>query len=73
MNNLENLRERVLALSVVDRTALAEAILASFDPGVCEAVEQAWVVEALDRIAAFNGDEMETYSVEEVQKRIGLS
>ena len=72
MNDLESLREQVLALPTVDREQLVEDILASFSPSGREAIDKAWVAEALDRIAAFDRGEMETYSVEEVQKSIGL-
>ena len=72
MNDLENLREQVLALPVVDRERLMEDILASFNPAAREAIDKAWVAEALDRINAYDRGEMESYTVEEVEKSLGL-
>lgn len=72
MNHLEDLREQVLALPMMDRERLMEDILASFCPSGRESIDKAWVAEALDRIAAYDRGEMEAFTVEEVQKSIGL-
>lgn len=72
MNDLENLREQVLALSIVEREQLMEDILASFSPAGREAIDKAWVAEALVRMAAYDRGEMESFTVDEVQKSLGI-
>lgn len=72
MSNLDALRKQVLALPVVDRERLVEDILASFSPATREVIDKAWVAEALSRIEAYDRGEMESYSVEETEKSLGL-
>lgn len=72
MNNLDTLREQVLALPEADRERLMEDILASFSPAAREEIDTAWVAEALDRIEAYDRGEMESYTVEEIEKSLGL-
>lgn len=72
MSDLDTLRNQVLALPVADRERLMEDILASFNPAGREAIDRAWVAEALDRIEAYDRGEMESYSAEEVEQSLGL-
>lgn len=72
MIDLETLREQVLALPVVDRERLMEDILESFSPDAREAIDKAWVGEALRRIDAYDRGEMDACTVDEVEKSIGL-
>jgi len=72
MNDLETLREQVLALPIMDRERLMEDILVSLGPSERDAIDKAWVAEALDRIAAYDRGEVEAFTIEDVQKSIGL-
>lgn len=72
MSDLDALRTQVLALPDVDRQRLMDDILASFNPVAREAIDKAWVAEALDRIDAYDRGEMGSYTVEEVEKSLGL-
>ncbi|MBX3179859.1 MAG: addiction module protein [Candidatus Hydrogenedentes bacterium] len=70
MNNLDALREQVLALPEFQRAALLEDILTSFDPDLRKSVDQAWAAEAEDRLEAFGEGKIESVSMEEARNRV---
>lgn len=72
MSNLETITEQALSLSIEDREQLMEDLLASFNPKAREAIDKAWVAEALDRIDAYDRGEMKSFTVEEVQESLDL-
>lgn len=70
MNNLDVLREQVLALPESERAALLEDILSSFDPDLRKSVDKAWAAEAEDRLRAFEEGKMESVSLDEARNRV---
>lgn len=72
MDDLETLRAQVLSLPVVDRQALMEDILASFDPAAGEAVDKAWADEIESRRKAYRKGRIGTVTLEESRSRMGL-
>ncbi len=72
MGNLDELRNQILGLSRDGQLEILDTLLASFSPHQREVIDKAWLAEALDRIAAYDRGEMEAFTVEDVQKSIGL-
>ncbi len=68
MNNLDSLKEQLLALPPEDRIALAEVMLLSVGPAYYASVEAAWLAEVKDRVQAFDEGRMKTYSLEESRR-----
>jgi len=73
----EQIFSQALALPPLERAALVEQLIHSFDvePSVTEEIEAAWKAEARDRLAAYQRGEIPDYSEEEVfdeiNKRFG--
>jgi putative addiction module component (TIGR02574 family) len=61
----EQLRKDALALPLVERAALAEALLSSLDRPDPR-IDALWAQEAEDRLAAFDGGEMDAIPAEDV-------
>ena len=61
----EQLRKDALALPLIERAALAEALLSSLDRPDSQ-IDALWAQEAEDRLAAFEAGEMEAIPAEEV-------
>jgi putative addiction module component (TIGR02574 family) len=59
-----------LALSPIERAALVEELLSSFDFPVQGEVDAAWAVEAEDRIDAYERGELDASPAEAVFDRI---
>jgi putative addiction module component (TIGR02574 family) len=63
--NTEQVRKDALALPLVERAALAEELLSSLDRPDPQ-IDALWAKEAEDRLAAFEGGEMEAIPAEDV-------
>jgi len=72
MNDLETLREQVLALPVVDRERLMEDILESFSPDAREAIDKVWLDEIESRRKGYLEGRIATVELEESRRRTGL-
>jgi putative addiction module component (TIGR02574 family) len=66
----EQLEKEVLAMPATDRARLADHMLASLETSGQIEIEQAWGVEAEDRIKGLESGELSTASEEEVNQEI---
>lgn len=65
------LRRKALVLPPVERAALIEDLMASFDPDARQSVDEAWAKEAESRLDAFTRGEINTVSLDELKRRLG--
>jgi len=72
MNDLETLREQVLALPIIERERLMEDILASFSPTGQAAIGAAWLDEIESRRKGYAGGQIPTISLDESRRRLGI-
>ncbi len=62
----ETLFSEALALPPVERAALIEELLASFDSEVRTEVDRLWAVESEARLAAYDRDELSAHTLADV-------
>lgn len=72
MSKLEEITEQALALEPLERSHLIDYLMASFSSEYLASVEEAWKVEVEARIDAYERGELETISMEESKRRLGL-
>lgn len=65
----EEILKEILTLPAAERAELAENILTSLEPDDPE-IERLWAIEAEDRVAAFERNEIEAFSADDVFKEI---
>lgn len=70
VKELQDLKERALALSAPDRADLAYELLHSLPPGREGDFEQAWLDEAERRLDAWDEGKMPASPWEEVRERV---
>ena len=66
----QNILEKALALSPVDRAALIERLFASFDPAPETPHELAWQAEVESRLAAYEAGQLAASPAREVLARL---
>ncbi len=72
MSKLEEIAEQALTLEPLERSYLIDYLMASFSSEYLASVEEAWKVEVEARIDAYERGEVETISMEESKRRLGL-
>lgn len=70
METRETLQEKVLALPAADRAHLLEELIASLNTEKQSAIEKAWVIEAEERLRAYDEGKLTSISLEESKRRI---
>lgn len=68
--NKDKVVAEALKLPPVDRAELAEMLLASFETSSRAAIDQLWVREAEDRLAAYDRGELSATDADEVFAKI---
>ena len=69
--NAKEVKKQAVALSPVERAALIEDLLASFEPTSRETVDKAWAHEAEDRVQAYEEGKIGSISLDESRRRLG--
>ncbi|MFP6596484.1 MAG: addiction module protein [Candidatus Hydrogenedentota bacterium] len=64
--------EKVLALPDFDRTILLEKLVDSLRSDEEKGIERAWVIEAEERMRAFEAGEMGSISLSDLKKETGI-
>lgn len=70
MSNQRSIRNEALALDPLERAALIEDLLSSFDSGTRSAVDMAWTKEAVSRAEAYDRGDLQAISLEDSKRRI---